>query len=263
MRTFPAILSLAICCLFFSTPINAQGGFALVDYMKVKPGMWDKYLECEKAWKLVHQERKRQGRINGWSLEQVMWPSGTGTEYDFLAVTFVKSWDDIGKLQENFMETALQAVPADKRELLQNTGQYCDRVKSEIWAELDFIAKPGFSGAKYVVENFFKVPAGGWNDYLEMETRFVKPVHQKNIELGNRSGWVLTRLVAPSGAAEPYDCSAVDLFDKWEDMDNEQDGKAWEAVYPGMSGTHIGSRINSVRTHVRTEVRMVVDSTEE
>lgn len=251
-------LVLAVCCLFFTKTLDAQGGFAIVDYMKVKPGMGEKYLECEKAWKLIHQERKRLGQIEDWNLEQIMWPWGASAEYDYLTVTFVKSWDDIGKLQENW-ETALKVIPADKKALIDNTGQYRDLVKSEIWSEVDFTAKADFKGSKYVVENFFKVPPGGWNDYMEMETRFVKPVHQKNIELGNRAGWVLTRMVMPRGAEQPYNCSTVDLFDKWEDMDND-DSKAWETVYPGMSDGHIGRRIESVRTLVRSEIRMVVDS---
>lgn len=254
------MFALAVCCFFYNSS-QAQGGYVLVDYMKIKPGMYDKAMECEKIWKEIHMNRKQQGKITGWHIEEMIVPGGTSSEYDYLAVTFVKNWDDIGHLWDNWAAEQ-KALPADKKAIVEKTDTYRDRVKSEIWREQDGIFKKDFKGAKYVVENFFKVPANGWDDYLEMETRFVKPVHQKNIDMGNRAGWVLGFVVAPQGSDMPYDCSTVDLFDKWEDIDNEQDGKAWEAIYPGMSNAHIGHRIESTRTLVRTEIREVVQATD-
>lgn len=257
-KTFISILATAVCCLFFTTT-RAQDGYAIVDYMKVKPGMYDKYLECEKAWKTLHQNRKAQGKIRAWHLEEVVYPSGANAEYDFLTVVFVDNWDVIGHLWDNY-EAELKALPADQRAIAEKAGEYRNLVKSEIWRTADYISKKD-AKANYVVENFFKVPAGGWDDYMEMETRFVKPVHQKNIDLGNRLGWALTVMVMPRGAEQPYDCSTVDLYDKWEDMDNDE-GKAWETVYPDMSDAHIGKRIESTRTLVRSEIRRVAMGTD-
>lgn len=208
-KTFISILATAVCCLFFNT---AQAQYALCDYMKVKPGMWDKYLECEKAWKTLHQNRKAQGKIQDWEVEQVLFPAGANAEYDFITITFVSNWDVIGHLWDNY-EAEQKALPANLKDIVANTGQYRDIVKSEIWHTTDYITKKDFK-AEYVVENFFKVPPGGWDDYVEMETRFVKPVHQKNIDLGNRGGWVLGYMAAPQGEDQPYDCSTVDLYAK-------------------------------------------------
>jgi hypothetical protein len=258
MKTFISILALAVICLF-STTTQAQDGYVIVDYMKVKPGMYDKYLECEKAWKTIHQNRKAQGKIRSWHVEEMVFPSGTNTEYDFLTAVFVDNWDAIGHLWDNW-DAEQKALPANIKPLIESTDQYRDRVKSEIWRIADYISQKD-SKANYVVENFFKVPPGGWDDYMEMETRFVKPVHQKNIDMGNRFGWALSVMVAPQGQDQPYNCSTVDLFEKWEDLDND-DGKAWEAIYPGMTNAHIGKRINATRTLARTEIRQVVMGTD-
>jgi hypothetical protein len=162
----------------------------------------------------------------------------------------------------DWYDAAMKTLPADKRELAQNAELYRDLVKSEVWTGGDMVFAPGGNKALYAVENFMKIPVGGWEDWVEMESKFVKPVHEKNIALGNRAGWVLTYMVAPQGADQPYDCSTVDLYDKWEDMDNEQDGKAWEAIYPGMSDAHIGKRIEATRTLARSEIRRWVMGTE-
>jgi hypothetical protein len=257
MKTFISILLLAVICLLSNTT-QAQG-YVVVNYMKVKPGMWDKYLECEKAWKTIHQNRKVQGKISAWWIEEVVYPSGANAEYDFLVATTVDTWDAIGHLWDNW-EAEQKALPANLKDIVANTGQYRDIVKSEIWRTVDYISKKD-AKPNYVVENFFKVPPGGWDDYMEMETRFVKPVHQKNIDLGNRLGWVLTYMVAPQGEDQPYDCSTVDLYDKWEDLDNDE-GKAWETIYPNMSDAHISKRIESTRSLVRREIRRVAMGTD-
>ncbi len=258
MKALTSILSLAACCLFFSN-LDAQGGYALCDYMKVKPGMYDKYLECEKAWKTIHQNRVKQGKIKWWHVEEVLYPAGTNTEYDFIVITYVENWDAIGHLWDNW-DAEQKALPANLKPLVENTEMYRDRVKSEIWRDRDFITKKDFKD-NYIVENFFKVPPGGWDDYVEMETRFVKPVHQKNIDLGNRAGWNLNYMVVPQGAGQAYDCSTIDFYDKWEDMDND-DGKAWQTVYPGMTDAHISKRVEATRTLVRQDIRQVIMRTE-
>ena len=83
----------AFTCLFFHPKLHAQNnaGYVIVEYMKVKPGMSEKYRECEKAWKLIHQNRVKAGYITGWELEQVMFPSGADSEYDYLIITILKT----------------------------------------------------------------------------------------------------------------------------------------------------------------------------
>jgi hypothetical protein len=266
MKTMISFFALALCCLMFSPHLSAQEddpGYAIVEYMKVKPGMNAKYLECEKAWKLIHQERKKAGLITGWDLEQVILPGGTHTEYDYLTITFLKNWDAIGRLDESWNDETwamlTKSLTPAQKEVANNAGQYRDLVKREIWTASDMVFASEGQQAKYRVENFMKIPTGGWDDWMEMESRFVKPVHEKNIALGNRAGWAMAFMVFPRGEACEYDASTMDFYSKWEDMDNDE-GAAWESVYPGMSQSHVGNRIESTRTLVRAEVRALVDS---
>jgi len=263
MKTFISILTLAFICLLFHHNLNAQNDteYVIVDYMKVKPGMMEKYLECEQAWKLVHQYRLKQGEILGWTLEQVVFPAGTGTEYDYLTITHYKNWKAMN-LDANWYDAVMKILPAGKREIAGNAGLYRDLVKSEIWTAGDKVFAPGATKQPlYSVENFMKIPAGGWEDWVEMETKFVKPVHEKNIAMGNRAGWLMSFMVLPRGDDYPYQASTVDFYNSWEDMDKAE-GKAWEEVYPGMSEDRIGKRIESARTLVKTEVRRLVDRVE-
>lgn len=168
MKTFISTLALAVFSLFFNDNIiaqNADAEYVIVEYMKVKPGMWDKYRQCEEAWKLIHQYRLKQGLITGWELEQVMYPDGTSTEYDFLTITHYKNW----KATEGgggWYDAAMKTLPADKREIAENAELYRDLVKSEIWTGGDMVLAPG-AKPKYRVENFMKIPLRSRNGDLQ------------------------------------------------------------------------------------------------
>ncbi len=268
MKTPFFIIAWAIAGMFFTQPLiaqNAERSYVIAEYMKVKPGMNAKYLECEKVWKMIQQERKKAGLITGWEIEQVIMPSGTHAEYEYLTITHLKNWDAIDKLNNSWDDKTwamlTKNLTAAQKELANNAELYRDLIKREIWAASDMAFGPNGGQAKFRVENFMKIPANGWDDWMEMETRFVKPVHLKNIELGNRAGWIITTMVFPHGEVYPYDASTVDFYNTWADMDKDE-GATWETVYPDMSNAHIGNRIESTRTLVRSEVRMLIDAIE-
>lgn len=261
MRSLHSLLTMAFVCLFFQLNLQAQNDnteYVIVEYMKVKPGMWEKYLECEKAWKEVHQYRLKQGLITGWELEEVLFPSGTNAEYDFLVVTHYKNWKAM-QSEVNWYEPAMKTLSADRRAVADKADDYRDLIKREVWAAGDVVFAPGKTQPKYRVENFMKIPSGGWDAWVEMESKFVKPVHEKNIAMGNRAGWVLGFMILPRGESGEYDASTVDFYNTWEDMDKNE-GKAWKEVYPDLSQGDIGRRIEGTRKLVRTEVRVLVDS---
>lgn len=268
MKTLISILTLAFACLFFHQNLSAQTDempYVIVDYMKVKPGMGDKYLECEQAWKLIHQERVKQGLITGWELEQVVFPAGTDTEYDYLTITHLKNWDAIGKLNGSWDDKTwgmlTKNLTAAQKETANNANLYRDLVKSEVWTTGDMAFAPGGTRPLYAVENFMKIPAGGWDAWVEMETKFVKPVHEKSIAMGTRAGWLMGFMELPRGDGYPYQASTVDYYNTWEDMGKDE-GKAWEAVHPNMKDSDIWSKIEKTRSIYKTEVRMLVDFVE-
>lgn len=264
MKTFISILTLALTCLFFHPNLHAQNDteYVIVEYMKVKPGMWEKYLECEQAWKLIHQNRVKAGYITGWELEEVVFPSGTGSEYDYLTITHVKNWKAINDLNGTWTDeiwaNLTKNLSAEQKDIANKAGEYRDIVKREIWTASDMVFAPGGKRPVYAVENYMRIPPGGWDAWTDMESKFVKPVHAKSIELGTRAGWLMGYMVMPRGQDYPYHASTIDFYHTWEQM-SLNEGKAWEAIHPGVE---LGSRFEATRTITKTEVRRLVDSVE-
>ena len=267
MKTIISILTLALTCLYFHPNLHAQQetGYVIVEYMKVKPGMNDEYRDCERAWKLIHQERVKAGYITGWELEQVVFPSGTDSEYDYLTITHLKNWKAINDLNGTWTDeiwaNLTKGLTAKQKEIADNAELYRDIVKREIWAGGEQVFVPGGKRPMYAVENFMRIPPGRMDAWEEMETEFVMPVHKKSVELGTRAGWMITYMVLPRGADYPYQASTLDLYDSWEQMGLDE-GKAWEAVHPGMDWGKAVQRFNATRTIAKTEVRRLVDFVE-
>ena len=261
MKAFLIFLSLAFFTLSGQVTLQAQDGdqeYVVVEYMKVKPGMDDQYRDCEKIWKKIHQERKKAGYITGWELERVVYPFGTENEYDYLTITHYKNWEAIHGENGDTWQAISGKLNDEERGIAQKAGDYRDMVKREIWTAGDMAFAGGATPPRYRVANSMRIPATGWDAWIDMETKFVKPVHEKNIAMGNRAGWLIAYMILPRGDGYPYQASTIDYYNTWEDMNKDQ-GKAWKEVYPNMSDEEIGKRIESTRTIVWTEVRVLAD----
>jgi len=261
MKQIISILCLAIFSLLSSNNSVAQDQeqqYVVVEYMKVKPGMMEKYRECEKAWKMIHDARLKAGYITGWELERVVSPNGMNSEYDFVTITQYKNWNAIDAEDRSTFGELFKALPEDMSKIADNAEDYRDLVKKEIWAGQEIIFAPGAKNPKYRVENFMSLPKGGWNNWFEMESTFAKPFIEKSIELGNRAGWLIGSMIMPRGDEFPYQVSTIDFYDSWEDM-GKSDEAAWKAVHGDMDEEQIGKRIEASRTIVRSEVRVLVD----
>ncbi len=87
-----SLKALASAALYFLIATNVQAQtpaatdpvYIQREYMKVMPGMWDDYLKVEQVWKAVHQRRKDEGKILGWTLYRSIYPRGGRDEVSLL-----------------------------------------------------------------------------------------------------------------------------------------------------------------------------------
>lgn len=265
MRFLFTLLLTLSCTLFSTQLLQAQEEdnrvFAIVDYMKVAPGMHAEYLACENAWKTIHQERVKAGDILGWEVEEVVY-SGVNEEYNYLTVTLVKGWAAVERGNMDF-DKLTASLPDDQRKYIDNANDYRTWVKGEIWQMQDQVFPEGDNRPLYRVENFCDLPdvPNTWDNYMTMEKEFAKPVIEERVKTGKQAGWVLSNLFRSRGSAYSYHVSTLDFFDSWEDI-AASDDESWETVYPDLTDEQIGRRIYSTKIPVRTEIRKLVLYTE-
>ena len=123
----------------FVYPEGGPGNFKYIqlDYMKVKPGKDNDYLDAEKnVWKSVHNEFIKAGSRVGWSLWSRSFPSGYALDYQYVTVNYFSDWSKIGVA--DYMDAFNKAHPGkDANELMEKTGASRVLVRSELWEVID------------------------------------------------------------------------------------------------------------------------------
>jgi L-rhamnose mutarotase len=266
---FKQNLVLLAACLMIATAMrplaaftqNDERVFYLIAYMKVKPEKFNEYVKMKtEVWKLVHKERIRQGKGTGWYMYSVHFPGGTKADYDFVTINQVKGWKSIETMWDGTYDIAKKVLTKEQLAVFEKTESYRDIAFEEIWVFNDGVFKSADGPpSKYQFVNFMKVPAGKWQDYMNMEKKLARPVHQEHIKAGGRAGWGLYIMWLPGGDNRPYQAGTIDFYDKWEDMGAENTGDIWKKVHPGKSNESIMNEIITSRNLVKKELRVLVD----
>jgi hypothetical protein len=235
-----------------------------VGYIKVKPGMYDEYIKLEKeVWKPIHQERVKQGKITGWNFQEVMYPTGTNREYDFVIVNLVSGWKNIETMWDGVETIAKKVLTKEQLSRMDKTELTRDIVRVELWAVEDMVFRKSNGGAPYKYMNigYKDVPPGfgKWAEYVSMEKELSKPLQQQKISNGKMAGWSLEWLAWPYDATKQGSVITVDFFDKWEDF---QEGDFWEdlkKIHPNMDNDYLRRRVIESNKFYRNEMRRLVD----
>ena len=89
-----AIGLLAILC--FNNPVQAQEKvFITFEYMHVKPGNVNAYLQIENSWRKIHQARLKKGNIVGWSVWEVVAPYKMDAPYQYVVMTVYPQFSNL------------------------------------------------------------------------------------------------------------------------------------------------------------------------
>ncbi len=267
MKTVKSLFLLAAFLMssFILISQDTQQTFFIVETMKSTPGKTDEYVKAEReVWKRIHQERVKQGLITGWNFYAVRSPSGSSAPYDYVTVTLVNGWDKLENPWGNMLAAGAEKLLTKEQLAVANgTGKLRDLTNSTLFYGADFVAADpkATTPAKYQVINYMKVKEGMWDEYMNMETQLIKPIHVEMMKTGGRSAWGLYGR-AFGGTNHPYDFVTADFYNKWSDMNAPGDySKTLEKVNPKMSMSYLEKRITETRNLVNSEVWELIDFT--
>ena len=265
MQTLFKCFFVAVLFCFANSTATAQNDqpthYHVIDYMKVKPGMNDDYVKCEQAWKKIHAAKKKAGKLEDWSLYQVISPSGADAEYDYVTRNTFVGEDKLAALYENsyFPDNWTSLLTPDEIDLVMRTSEFRTIVKTEVWATAESIWASDMSDTNISVFNYFSYPEGkGRADHFRVERDIWMPVHQARINDGKLKGWVLTSMVMPAGSSMPYHDGTVDLYKDMKSMLTDPVEDYFSKLYPGKEDALFDDTAANADL-VRREVRMHVD----
>ena len=269
MKTIKSLFLLAafIMSSFIVIAQNTEQTFFIVETMKAAPGKSDEYVKAEReVWKRIHQERIKRGLIIGWNFYAVLSPAGSSVPYDYVTVTLVQGWNKLENPWGNMLaEGAEKLLTKEQLAIANVTGTLRNLTTSTVYYGADYVAADpkATTPAKYQMINYMKVKDGMTEEYLNMETKLVKPMHVEMMKTGGHSAWGLYGRVF-GGDGLPFDFVTSDYFNKWSDMNTGGSySKALEKVHPDMGMSYLEKRINETRHLVNRELWELIDHTQQ
>lgn len=267
MKTVLSFFFMALLCLSTGSLFGQMTGptrYTNYSYMKVLPEKYEEYIKLEKAWKKLHMASKKAGKLDDWSLTEVIFPSGSSTQYNFVARnSFLGEAQYAATFDQNYMPENWQSLlTIDEIDLVLRTGEIRTMVKNETWVQTDVIrSEDTISKAKVVVFNYFSIPEGKTDsDHTKVERDIWKPVHQARIKAGTMRGWVLMDMMLPFGSGYAYSSATVDVYNDMKQylMQNGMED-TFKKVHPGKDLNALWKQTSDACKLVRGEVRVVLD----
>lgn len=234
--------------------------FAVVEYMKVKQGDEQKYVDLERNyWKKIHQERVKSGEIVRWILYEVRY-AGSNDEYNFVTGTIVT---DPNKLENPFAGIDAEKIfPGENLDkVMQETTDSRQLVKRNLVRMVSTVnPESGFAPFNYLQIDFMKVKPGSDNMYIDVETNVWRPVHQQFINDGSRVGWTLWQTVFPAGSGMEFQYVTTNFLSDFSQVGAADYNGAFAKVHSGKNIDQLMEKTNNSRELVRSELWRVVDS---
>jgi hypothetical protein len=242
----------------FAIGIQAKAQYvgATVQYVKIKPGQWNNFMELEKSVVEYHQARVEKGIITSWSLYRKKF-SGSDEDYQFI---WVHQYDDFKKTEN-----------ANPRELLNSlyTQEELDATMKTMRETREIVRTEHYDGvifaegnkpSKYVRLNFFKVKGSDTQDFLKIRKEYVKPVFEQIIEDGHLNSWGLWRKSYYYKDYQFVSADGYSEYGQWKESLHVKE--AFDKVKPGEDFDQVGEDMMRTRTLVKSEIWELIESTE-
>ncbi len=264
---FLPIKALALIALFglisaqvkAQTPVATDPVYIQREYMKVAPGMWDDYLKVEQVWKAVHQRRKDEGKILGWTLYRSIYPSGTNAEYDYMTVTRFKSGKELEEAGKMTWDYITKGMSAADLTVADNTGKTRNLVSTSLYLMTESVT-PGANFMK--ITHLQSVPGKGTE--LEQHEKMMKPVFEAAAKIGSIASWTFGKHLYPY-SPEVGNYYRVIGTNSLEDMLKAETSNyievAFKKVYPTKDYAATSKAIRETMSIKSSELWVVVDAT--
>ncbi|WP_320168216.1 hypothetical protein [Mangrovibacterium marinum] len=255
-------LPLVLALLLSLAPLlvlSQQPMYAIVEYMKTKPGKEWNYIELERNfWKPVHVERIRQGEIVGWMLYRIRYTAGNDP-YNYATVTLFNQTENLE--QPGTIDPLTVHPDKDVENWLTETDESRELVIRNLLIQQNFIVPNGEGGdPKFLEVDYMKVKQGNDLPYRDLENKIWKPVHQQLIQSGTRTGWSVWARLYPSGYGMDYQYMTINELANFSQIALPDYEKAIKSAHPHRKVDDIRHKTNQLRTLVKSELWELLDA---
>jgi hypothetical protein len=245
---------LIIVALAFTFSLSAQYAGATLEYVKLKPGQNNAYLELEKSVVPFHHARVEEGIITRWALYKKLYTS-QNDPYDYILVS---SNDDFKKTENSYPKELIDAnyTKEEQSEFWKNASATRTIVKSEYYDRVTFAE--GGTPYKYLRFIRYQVDKGG--EFEKIRKELVKPLFDEVVKRELNAGWSIWKK-DPNDRKFQY--VAVNTYAEYGDWKNSLSmEEIFKEVFPDKDLNEARNSVMSTRTEINHEYWELVMSTD-
>ncbi len=259
-----------LCCILasilYSTTSIAQEKkpvYVAFNYIKAKPSKGGKYVDLIKNYSTkILSYAVEVGAFSGWYFYEVRMPTGSATEYDFVAVSVVNDFKFLFEEPGTYADIMKKAIPGISDETLKTIAEEFESsrisVKREIFTRTSDLV-PNASPSKYARVDFNMSAEGKESDYIKMETELLAPIHKEIVAMGAYNDWELYKKILPKDSRSDFDYVAVDFMNDINTIVNLNYGVIAKRVMPDVDLKNMWSTVGGTRKVVRGEIWELVE----
>lgn len=230
----------------------AQNVIGVVDYMKVDDP--EAYLNIEKQWQKIHEERLKQGMIIGWAVYKVMFKT-IDDSYNYVTISW---YDAFSKLDKNIPDEIYKAAYPGRSDqewetFQQLTNQLRKRVSSGVFHQrLSCANGLDSAGRYYVISEISVRPGKSSREFLSIYEDIYQPLYEEDIANKNRTAWSLWEKWP--GNMKDFQFGTADGYASLDKIDHSHFMEYFKKIHPDKNSDEISDRMEDLRTLVNSEV---------
>ena len=249
--------------LLFTVSVWGQDDtkYYVYQYVKVHPSMENEYLQLElDVWKKIHQARIEKDILDGWYLYRVISPNGSKTEHNFVLALQYDGAEKLAGHFESFGVDYTGLLTSEEIAFALKTPEIRDQVYEEVWSAIDEIVPISSENSfRFQVFNAMSLKPGVTeNEYLEVEQKVWKPMHQMRVAMDKMYGWGLYNMIIPGGTEREYHWATVDYYNRVIDIMADND-PIMVKIHGEKNLEKFTQQTLGARDLLRTEVRELLD----
>jgi len=229
MKKIFIVIAIGVSAIFcFQNPVQAQEKvFVTLEYMHVKPGNSNAYLQIENSWRQIHLAQLKKGNIEGWSVWEVVAPYRMDAPYQYVVVTVYPHFSnflhayasiDIHQVFPNVSQDSLNKMFAE-------TDKVRDLVQRDIFSPTDHVGDVNGGAINYAMINYVMVSPAKEPSFNDFMKKHAKPTSEKIVKGGFADFWWYGNLMFADAVSSPYNHIIVhewkydQMFDKLPPFD--------------------------------------------
>ncbi len=220
--SFILTFGLASILCFSRKAVSQENPFITFEYMHVKPGNDNAYMQVENFWRHIHMAQQKKGIILGWSVWEVVAPYNMTAPYQYVVTTVYPHFSNILHPYQGIDTKRIfpDASEDSLNKMFSETGKARDLIRRDIFSPETHVGNIAEKTVHYMAVTYDKVLPAKEQGFQSFMKDHFKPLVEKVVKRGFADFWWYGWQMFDPGVNSPHNVITVvqwkrdNMFDK-------------------------------------------------